>query len=59
MQLDGFHCNSVNCSINLVDKDKAIAREDTGATGREMTVMEGQAVCKVCKEESRNKAGIV
>ena len=49
----------MNCSIKLTDKDKAVAREDAGATGREMTMMEGQAVCKVCREESRNKAEIV
>lgn len=49
----------MNCSIKLADKDKAIAREDTGATGREMMVMKGQAVCKVFWEESRNKAELV
>lgn len=59
MQLDGFHCNWVNCSIKLADEDKATATEDTGATGRELTVMEGQAVCKVCSEESRSKAEMV
>lgn len=35
MQLDGFHCNWVNYSIQLADKGKATAREDTGTTGRD------------------------
>jgi len=49
----------VNCRIKLANKSTAIAREDTQATGQEMTVMAGQAVCKVYRGESRKKAETV
>lgn len=49
----------MNLSIKLADKDKTIAREDTWVTGRRIRVVERQAICKVCKEESRHRAEIV
>lgn len=58
MQLDGFHCNWVNYSIKLANKGKATAGRTLGLLA-EMTVMEGEAVCQVSREESRNKTETV
>lgn len=48
----------MNYSIKLANKGKATAGRTLGLLA-EMTVMEGEAVCQVSREESRNKTETV